>query len=155
MEDEKPIEEEAAATRSATKTGRHLASLSNVTLAGQTMGTPTYMAPEQARDATKVDNRADIYSLGCTLYVLVTGQPGFHGTTPLEVMTKHASDPVARPDLVNKEVPRGLADIIVKMLAKKPADRYQSADDLIKALESFLGLQGANKSVQSEQHLRT
>jgi hypothetical protein len=122
-------------------------------MAGQGLGTPAYMAPEQARDATKVDHRADVYSLGCTLYVLVTGRPVYPATTALEVMTRHASDPVPRADVVVKGVPKALSDVVVKMLAKKPEERYPSMDEVIKALEDFLGLQG--QQAQTEQHVRT
>src|SRR5262245_18282883 len=97
MADEKPIGEEVAQppvlTPGQNPAGRTLGSLSNVTMAGQAMGTPSYMSPEEARDATKVDHRADLYSLGCTLYVLVTGRPVFKWASALEVITKHASDP--------------------------------------------------------------
>ena len=134
---------------------RSLGSLSNVTLAGQAMGTPAYMAPEQARDATKVDQRADVYSLGCTLCVLVTGRPVFKGSNALEVITAHAFEPVVRPDTIVKGLPRALADIIVKMIAKKPEDRYASMTEVIRALEDFLGLEGAARLVKAEQHLRT
>ncbi|MGL4555204.1 MAG: protein kinase domain-containing protein, partial [Gemmataceae bacterium] len=146
--EEKPAEEVAGVSSAV-----GLASLSGVTLAGQAMGTPSYMAPEQARDATSVDQRADVYSLGCTLYVMITGRPVFEGKTALEVMTRHAADPVPRPELVVKDVPRALSDIVVKMIAKKPDDRYPTMDDSIKALEAFLGLQ-AGKAATTEQHLR-
>jgi serine/threonine protein kinase len=134
--------------------GRSLSSLSNVTLAGQAMGTPAFMAPEQARDATRIDHRADIYSLGCTLYVLITGRPVFRGSTALEVMTAHTSEPVVRPDTVVKTIPRALSDIVVKMLAKNPDDRYASMDEVIKALEDFLQIEGAARLAQDEQHTR-
>jgi hypothetical protein len=129
-------------------------SLSNVTAAGQAMGTPAYMSPEQARDATNIDHRADIYSLGCTLYVLITGRPVFQGTTAMEVMTKHAYDPVTPPEVIVSEVPRALSDVILKMIAKKPEDRYVSMNEAIQALEDFMGLHGKDQQAQTEQHLR-
>jgi serine/threonine protein kinase len=143
----------ASGTKS--RPGSALASLSNITQANQAMGTPAYMAPEQARDSTTIDHRADIYSLGCTLYVMVTGQPVFQGSNALEVITKHASEPVARPDTVVKGIPLAMSDIVLKMMAKKPDDRYASMGEVIKALEDFLGLQDQEKLAQSEQHLRT
>jgi hypothetical protein len=132
-----------------------LAGLSGITLANQAMGTPAYMAPEQARDPATVDHRADIYALGCTLYVLLTGRPVFAGANPLEVMTRHATDPVVRPETLVPAVPRALSDIVLKMLAKKPADRYARMDDVITALESFLGIHGAGQNSPREEHLRT
>jgi serine/threonine protein kinase len=134
-------------------TGRSLSSLSGVTLAGQAMGTPSYMAPEQARDASAVDGRADIYSLGCTLYVLLTGQPVFKGRTAMEIMTRHATDPIPRPEAVARDVPRALGDIIQRTLGKRPEDRYAHMGEFIQALEDFLGLQSA-KTATNEQHLR-
>ncbi len=132
-----------------------LGSISNITQVNQAMGTPSYMSPEQARDSTKVDQRADIYSLGATLYVMLTGRPVFHGTNALEVMTKHAIEPIVRPDVVVKGVPRALGDIVVKMMAKKPDDRYASMDGVIAALQDFLGLHASGQIAHSEQHLRT
>ena len=132
--------------------GRSLSSLSGVTMAGQAMGTPSYMAPEQARDATAVDGRADIYSLGCTLFVLLTGQPVYKGQTAMEIMTRHASDPIPRPEAIVPDIPRALGDIVVRMLAKRPEDRYADMRELILALEDFLGLQ-ADKASTNEQHL--
>jgi serine/threonine protein kinase len=133
--------------------GRSLGNLSNVTMAGQAVGTPAYMAPEQARDATRVDHRADVYSLGCTLYVLVTGRPVFPGNTALEVMTAHAFEPVVPPDNLVKGLPRALSDVIVKMLAKKPDDRYASMAEVTRALEDYLQIGGAMRLAQDEQHL--
>lgn len=153
--EEKPLHEEAAAAPVQVTSGKTLASLSNITLANQAMGTPAYMAPEQARDATRVDHRADIYSLGCTLYVLLTGRPVFQGSNALEVMTRHAKDAAVRPEQVVKEVPKALSDIVLKMIAKKPEDRYASMDEVIAALEAALGLHGQSTLDRAEQHLRT
>jgi hypothetical protein len=115
----------------------------NLTLAHQAVGTPSYMAPEQARDSAGVDARADVYSLGCTLYVLVTGRPPFQGSTALEVISQHAFEPVVPPDALVQQVPKALSDVILKMTAKKPAERYADMGEVIQALEGFLGVQGA------------
>jgi serine/threonine protein kinase len=115
-----------------------LESLPNITRVRVAMGTPAYMAPEQARDAANVGHRADIYSLGCTLYALVTGRPPFQGKTALEVITKHQVEPVTPPDAVVAEIPRALSDIILKMVAKNPDERYQTIDEVITAFEGFL-----------------
>jgi serine/threonine protein kinase/membrane protein implicated in regulation of membrane protease activity len=124
----------------------------NVTLAGTAMGTPAYMAPEQARDAATVDARADIYSLGCTLYTLVTGRPLFEGKTVLDVLRQHAFDPVVRPDAIVKRVPTTLSDIILRMVAKKPEDRYANLGEVIKELEDFLGVQSSGPFTPREEH---
>jgi serine/threonine protein kinase len=110
----------------------------NVTRVRVAMGSPSYMAPEQARDSANVGPGADIYSLGCTLYALVTGRPPFQGKTAREVMTKHAVETVVPPDVVVERVPRALSGIILKMVAKNPDERYQSIDEVIAALEGFL-----------------
>jgi tRNA A-37 threonylcarbamoyl transferase component Bud32 len=111
-----------------------------VTQMNKSMGTPLYMPPEQAEDAARVDHRADIYSLGCTLYHLITGRPPFTGRTAGEVITKHQHEPVTPPDVVVKDVPAALSPIIVRMLAKSPDDRYANMKEVIDALEGFLGI---------------
>ena len=110
----------------------------DVTVVNVAMGTPAYMSPEQAENAAGVDHRADIYSLGCTLYALLTGQPPFHGTTVMEVITKHKSEPVVRPDALVKGLPPGLSEIVLKMVAKSPGQRYQTLGEVIGDLEGFL-----------------
>ena len=110
----------------------------DVTVVNMAMGTPAYMSPEQAENAAGVDHRADIYSLGCTLYALLTGQPPFHGTTVMEVITKHKSEPVVRPDALVKGLPPGLSEIVLKMVAKSPGQRYQTLGEVIGDLEGFL-----------------
>lgn len=111
-----------------------------LTRSGSVMGTPAYMPPEQAQDSSTVDGRADIYSLGCTLYVLVTGKPPFEGKTALEIISKHQTEPLVPPEVVVKRLPKNLSAIVVKMMAKKPEDRYQTMEDVILALEGFLGV---------------
>ncbi len=123
-----------------------------VTRVGAGVGTPIYMAPEQARDATHVDARADIYSLGCTLYVLLTGKPPFHGKTAAEILTKHATVPFVPPESFVKRVPKGLSAVVSKMLAKKPQDRFADMDGVIAALEKYLGIQPAGTFSPREEH---
>jgi serine/threonine protein kinase/WD40 repeat protein len=100
------------------------------------MGTVDYMSPEQAFDPRCADHRSDIYSLGCTLYFLLTGRPPFSAETLVGRLVAHREHPIpvlsdARPD-----APRGLDDLLKRMLAKSPADRVSSFDDLIAALEA-------------------
>ncbi|HVX11775.1 MAG TPA: protein kinase [Pirellulales bacterium] len=125
---------------------------SAVTMAGVAMGTPHFMAPEQARDSASVDARADIYSLGCTLYMLLTGRPPFAGKTAIEVITKHASEPVIPPDAVVKRVPKDLSDILLKMVAKQAEDRYANMAEVIRALEGFLGVESGKPFSPREEH---
>jgi hypothetical protein len=116
------------------------------------LGTPAYMSPEQCRDAATVDHRADIYSLGCTLYVLVTGRPPFEGTTAIELMTKQAYDPIVPPEQIVARVPKELSAVIQRMMAKHADDRFQSMGDVIRTLEDWLGVHHAGTfSPQEEQ----
>jgi serine/threonine protein kinase len=116
------------------------------------MGTPAYMPPEQAHDAAHVDQRADIYSLGCTLYTMLVGRPPFVGKTAVEVITKHEREAMIPPDVVVHEVPKFLSAIILKMTAKKPEDRYQTMAEVIKDLEDFLGVDSAGPLKPKDEH---
>jgi len=100
-------------------------------------GTPDYMAPEQALDFHSADIRADIYSLGCTLYFLLAGKPPFEGSLH-EKLLKHQTAEPAHITSVRGDVPAGLLPIMRKMLAKKPPDRYQTPGELARHLNSFL-----------------
>jgi serine/threonine-protein kinase len=92
---------------------------------GKLIGTADFIAPEQARDATLVDTRADIYSLGCTLYFMLTAQPPFPGASLMKKLLRHqeAAPPSIRE--LRPDMPEELDQIIQKMLAKQPADRFQ------------------------------
>ena len=115
------------------------AARSHVTTIDAVVGTPAYMSPEQSRSASKVDHRADIYSLGCAFHALLTGRPPFEGSSALDVISKHRTAPVARPEAIVDAIPKPLADIVVKMLAKSPDDRHASADEVVVELERVLG----------------
>ncbi len=147
--DDAPVERPASVGDSKVKSISQTAT-TQVTLAGTAMGTPAYMSPEQARDAARVDARADVYSLGCTLYVLLTGKPPFVGNTALEVLSKHASQPVVPPDAVVKGLPKELSDVLLKMVAKKPADRFADMGQVIAALEEFEATQGRGRVALGE-----
>ena len=131
------------------------ADASAITMANLAIGTPAYMAPEQARDASCADGRADIYSLGCILYQLVTGRPPFDGSTTLEIIAKHQTQPIAPPELVAKRVPPALSAIIQKMAAKQPEVRYQGVDQVIDALETFLGVSTTSANALDDEHVRS
>jgi serine/threonine-protein kinase len=106
----------------------------NLTQTGMMMGSPHYISPEQARGAGDIDFRTDIYSLGCTLYHMLTGRPPYEGPDPLSVITKHVNDP---PPAIFKSwpgCPVPLALVLGKMLAKRPHDRPASYEDLIDQL---------------------
>jgi serine/threonine protein kinase/TPR repeat protein len=101
---------------------------------GQMLGTPDFMAPEQTMDAAKADIRADIYSLGCTLYFLLTAGPPFRGKSLGAVLLAHQSTQAQPLNLVRADVPEELAAAVRKMMAKEPAQRYQTPADVVKAL---------------------
>ncbi|MCX7625809.1 MAG: serine/threonine protein kinase [Candidatus Sumerlaeaceae bacterium] len=108
---------------------------SMLTTAGVVVGTPRYIAPEQALGRT-VDHRSDIYSLGATFYELVTHQCPFDGDTPMQIMLQHVNRPLTPPYLVNPKVPGDISEIICRMMAKDPNERYQDYETLIKDLEA-------------------
>ncbi len=108
----------------------------NLTLVGTVMGTATYFSPEQAR-GDPVDPRSDIYSLGCVLYELVVGRPPFSGETPVAIAYKQVHESPVPPRQVHSGVPPALEAIILKCLAKNPANRYPSAEDLRADLRRF------------------
>jgi tRNA A-37 threonylcarbamoyl transferase component Bud32 len=108
-----------------------------LTAAGRMLGTPEYMAPEQIRDAASADIRADVYSLGCTLYHLIAGRPPFTASNLYSLLGAHqnaAPDPLTT---VRPDAPLVLAAVVSKMLAKAPADRYQSPREVAAALLPF------------------
>jgi uncharacterized protein (TIGR03067 family) len=115
-----------------------------LTGAGMVVGTPDYIAPEQISDPHAADARADIYGLGCTFYHLLTGRsPVPDGTIAQKLMAQESRTPDPIPDL-----PRGLADVLAKMLAKRPEDRYQSAEELLAALEPFLNAERKTRNAE-------
>ncbi len=103
------------------------------------MGTADYIAPEQGRNAHAADTRSDIYSLGCTLYHLLTGRTPYPDGTHVEKIVKHLTDEPTPAVLLRPDLPPGVEAVLAKMLAKKPADRYQTPTEVAAALEPFCG----------------
>jgi serine/threonine protein kinase len=102
------------------------------------MGTPPYMSPEQAQSAARVTVVSDVYSLGATLYALLTGQPPFRGDTPMATLRKVIEEEPAPPRRLQPTVPRDLETICMKCLEKEPRRRYQGAEVLADRLRLFL-----------------
>jgi len=111
----------------------------SLTKTGVAMGTPNYISPEQVRGETDLDGRTDVYSLGATLYHLLTGQPPYTGGTSAEVMAKHLSDPVPDARAVNPRVSAAAAAIVRKAMMKDRRQRYPSARDMANDIERALG----------------
>ena len=109
----------------------------SLTMAGAVMGTPDFISPEQAQDARNADGRSDIYSLGMTLYFLLTGQKPFADSTASEKLDRHIhAEPVSLKEL-RADVPDALADILNRMIAKDPSDRFQAPSEVAEALGRF------------------
>jgi len=119
-----------------------------LTATGEVLGSPGYISPEQAQGAP-LDARSDIYSLGATFYHLVTGRLPFEAPTPVAMIVKHMSEPLRSPRAVNPAVPYPVASAIQKMMAKRPDERFQDYDALIRELERALATIGADASGQA------
>jgi nitrate/nitrite transport system substrate-binding protein len=109
-------------------------SIGEITVAGTTLGTFDYIAPEQARDPRNADVRSDIYSLGCTMYHMLTGQPPYPEGTALQKLLDHQGKTPPDPRSMNQKVPEGLAAIMRKMMANNPDQRYLAAGLLLNDL---------------------
>jgi serine/threonine protein kinase len=109
----------------------------NLTRAGTGIGTPQYMSPEQGT-GQPVDRRSDIYSLGIVLFHALTGRVPFTADSPITITVKHMNEPLPLEPLHSRGVPQPIEQVVVKMTAKSPADRYQTTDDLIMALTTAL-----------------
>src|ERR1700761_1059042 len=116
-----------------------------VTQTAAVIGTAQYLSPEQARGEA-VDARSDVYSTGCLLYELLTGQPPFQGDSPVAVAYQHVRENAPSPSSVNPQVPPALDSIVMKALAKNPLNRYQSAAEMREDLQRAL----ADRPVQAE-----
>ncbi len=103
--------------------------------AGLALGTPAYMSPEQAAADPKVDHRADLYAVGVLAYELLTGAPPFTGRTPRRILAAHLTETPEPVEQRRPDIPKALAAIIMKCLAKEPHDRWQTADELREHLE--------------------
>ena len=113
-------------------TGRH-----QLTTMGVALGTPAYMAPEQAEASENIDHRADIYAVGALAYELLAGQPPFSGKNPQAILVAHltqAPEPVTEH---RAAVPTSLSQWVMRCLEKKPADRWQSAEEMLRHLEAL------------------
>ena len=107
----------------------------NLTSTGTIMGTPAYMSPEQG-SGSRIDARSDIYSLGVVLFEMATGRVPYQAETPIAVVFKHVQDPLPPARSINPDLPEAVELVILKSLAKNPEDRYQTAADMVRAIQS-------------------
>jgi serine/threonine protein kinase len=107
-----------------------------LTGAGSFMGTPDYMSPEQAVDPSRVDHRADIYALGCTLHFLLTGRPMFTGQSPIDILVAHRDTPAPPLHRHCSNVPTTLEATYQRMVAKSIDERFNSMSDVVEALQN-------------------
>jgi len=117
-----------------------------ITQTGSAVGTPHYISPEQARGVPDIDIRADIYSLGATLYHMLIGAVPFEGSTPAVVLTKHINEPLPDPAALRPELKPQIIKILRKMMAKDRENRFQAPDELIVALDGNFAQAGLSVS---------
>ena len=110
---------------------------SGLTSVGIAIGTPTYMAPEQAAGDPNVDHRADLYSLGAMAYEMLGGRPPFSGMSPQQVLAAHVAEPVEDLTKHRSNLPTDLAELVMWCLEKNPADRPQTAGEVLQALDAI------------------
>lgn len=114
---------------------------------GAALGTPYYISPEQALGMTDVDSRADIYSLGATLFRAVVGRPVYSAATPAEILELHVKAPLPWPKDFNPELSEEVCYVLAKMMAKKPEERYQTPDELSADLQRLLAGEKPKSSI--------
>ena len=107
----------------------------HLTGTGIGIGTPTYMSPEQAQGGA-IDHRTDVYSLGVVLFQMLTGDVPYKGDTPLSIVLKRMTEPLPIPRSLNPEIAESVEEVVLKSLAKDPADRFQSAAEMVQQLEA-------------------
>ncbi len=112
-------------------------SRTELTRDGTVVGTPDYMAPEQAKNSSTVDPRADLYALGCTLYYMFRGQPPFPDGSPIDKLLRHQLDPPPDIRQVRPDLPPGVVHVIERLLQKRPEDRIQTAAEVAHLLTPF------------------
>jgi serine/threonine protein kinase len=112
-----------------------------LTQCGTIIGSPYYVSPEQAR-STELDFHADMYSLGCTLYQILTGKPPFDAPTSLGIISKHFCESAVPPKVINKKVSTTVSAITMRMIAKKPYERFPEWKDLIDECDKYLSDKG-------------
>ncbi|MBA2116156.1 serine/threonine protein kinase [Bremerella alba] len=109
---------------------------SEITTAGMVLGTASFMAPEQSLNSHLVDARTDVYSLGCTLFYLLTGDPVYQGDTVFQVLVRHRESEIPIICEIRADVPQSVNAVFQQMVAKEPADRFQSMQEVVEAIDA-------------------
>jgi tetratricopeptide (TPR) repeat protein len=104
---------------------------------GLSLGTPEYMSPEQATGERELDGRSDLYALGCVLFEMLAGEPPYTGSTVQAVLAKKLGEPTPHISVIRETVPPAIEAALMKALAKTPADRFQTADELLPQLDAL------------------
>lgn len=123
-----------------------------ITVAGLSLGTPPYMSPEQAMGLETIDHRSDLYGLGCVLFEMVAGRPPFIGSSFVEIVRQHQSAPPPSVRTYLPEAPLALDRIFRRVLAKDPAQRYQSAGELASDLEQVRAAPSSGPAAEPSNH---
>src|SRR5204863_5006280 len=129
---------------------------SGLTSVGVALGTPAYMAPEQAAGDPNIDARADIYAFGAMAYEMLTGRSPFAGMAPHQMLAAHVTEPVTPITNRRAAIPSALAELVMACLAKNPADRPQRADEILQVLDGIAtpsGSQAITSSAATMRHL--
>jgi serine/threonine protein kinase len=113
-----------------------------ITRPGELVGDVAYMSPEGTRGTTDIDGRSDLYGLGATVYALLTGHPPFEGSTLVEKITRIRQDAPVKPTKSQMSIPSAFEGAVLKLLAKRPEERFQTAEDMLKDLERIGKLNG-------------
>ena len=121
-----------------------------LTTEGVALGTPTYMSPEQAAADPHIDHRADVYALGVVAYELLTGRPPFTGTTQQAVLAAHLTEPAEPVTKHRESVSPALEQLVMRCLEKKPADRWQSTEELLPQLEALATPSGGMTPIETQ-----
>ncbi len=109
-----------------------------LTKEGTVVGTPTFMAPEQARASSEIGSWTDQYSLGCTLYYAATGQVPYRGNNPTTVMLKHVKGGMTHPKILRRSLSNGICSVLANMVALKPRDRYATLSEVSEDFAALL-----------------
>ena len=144
-------ETDAASTNESAAADETMRGAAVGTMAGMILGTLDYLAPEQALNAAAADERSDLYSLGCTFYFLLTGHPPFPEGTGPEKLLAHCQRPAPDPRNERTDIPAEVAAVVTRLLAKSPADRFATANEVAEVLRLYLASNRRRQPAKTDQ----